>query len=159
MPSATSYPKRVLSEARKWKLSLVLPHQYLEQLPNKLRAGVLANVGTVLVFQLGGEDAETIAREIGLKNTALLTQLSRGEVWLKHATHGGPYHPRLPTPSPPTQKAERPHSSRTASATLSRATSSKPRSIGSSVHLRLGARPQRKNSTDGRVHSACCVGR
>jgi hypothetical protein len=80
------------------KLSLILAHQYLEQLPHKLRAGVLANVGSILAFQLSGEDAETIAREIGLKNKALLIQLSRGEVWLKHATHGGPYHPRLLEP-------------------------------------------------------------
>jgi TraM recognition site of TraD and TraG len=88
----------IVSEARKWKLSLILAHQYLEQLPHKLRAGVLANAGSILAFQLSGEDAEIISREIGLKNTALLTQLSRGEVWLKHATHGGPYHPRLLDP-------------------------------------------------------------
>jgi Helicase HerA, central domain len=88
----------ILSEARKWKLGLVLAHQFLEQLPPKLRAAVLANVGTLVAFQLGGEDAEVIAREIGLRDGASLTQLARGEVWIKHATYGGPYHPRLLDP-------------------------------------------------------------
>lgn len=44
----------ILSEARKWKLGLVLAHQFLEQLPPKLRAAVLANVGSIIAFQLGG---------------------------------------------------------------------------------------------------------
>ena len=90
----------ILSEARKWKLSLVLAHQFLEQLPPKLRAAVLGNVGTILAFQLAGDDAATIAREIGIKleNAELLTQLARGEVWMKHASYGGPYHPRLLEP-------------------------------------------------------------
>jgi hypothetical protein len=90
----------IVSEARKWKLSLVLAHQFLQQLPAKLRAGILANVGTIIAFQLGGDDSEVIAREIGLKreNAELLTQLSRGEVWTKHASYGGPHHPRLLEP-------------------------------------------------------------
>jgi hypothetical protein len=90
----------IVSEARKWKLSLVLAHQFLQQLPSNLRAGVLANVGSIVAFQLGGDDAEVIAREVGLKtdNADLLAQLSRGEVWAKHASYGGPYHPQLLEP-------------------------------------------------------------
>lgn len=90
----------IVSEARKWNLSLLLAHQYLEQLPPRLRAGILANIGTLVAFQLSGDDAEVIAREIGLKteNAELLTQLARGEVWIKHATYGGPHHPRLLEP-------------------------------------------------------------
>ena len=90
----------ILSEARKWGLGLVLAHQFLEQLPPKLRAAVLANVGSIIAFQLGADDADVIAREVGLKkeNADLLTQLSRGEVWMKHASYGGPYHPRLLEP-------------------------------------------------------------
>ena len=47
-------------------------------------------------FQLGADDADVIARELGLKkkNAGLLTHLSRGEVWMKHPTYGI-YHPRL----------------------------------------------------------------
>jgi hypothetical protein len=90
----------ILSEARKWGLGLVLAHQFLEQLPPKLRAAVLANVGSIIAFQLASEDADVIAREVGLKkeNADLLTQLSRGEVWVMHASYGGPYHPRLLDP-------------------------------------------------------------
>ena len=83
--------KDILSEARKWKLSLVLAHQFREQLPPKLRAAVLANVGSIVAFQTMGEDADSLAREIGLdKNADFLTQLSRGEVSVKHPTYGGP---------------------------------------------------------------------
>ena len=99
----------ILSEARKWKLGLVLAHQFLEQLPPKLRAAVLANVGSIIAFQLGGDDASVIRRELGLKRESadLLTQLSRGEVWMKHASYGGPYHPRLLDPSSPCQRPRR----------------------------------------------------
>jgi Helicase HerA, central domain len=90
--------KDILSEARKWQLSLLLAHQFRDQLPPKLRAAVLANVGTIVAFQTMGEDADSLAREIGLNNSDLLTQLRRGEVWIKHATYGGPYHPRLLPP-------------------------------------------------------------
>jgi hypothetical protein len=34
-----------------------------------------------------------MAAEVGLKSGAMLTQLSTGEVWAKHATYGGPYTP------------------------------------------------------------------
>ena len=51
----------ILSEARKWKLSLVLAHQFLLQLPEKLRAAVLANVGSIIAFQLAGADAQVMA--------------------------------------------------------------------------------------------------
>jgi len=97
---ATDTFSDILTEARKWGLSLVLAHQFLEQLPPKLRAAVLGNVGSIVAFQLAGDDAQAIAREIGLKkeNADLLTQLSRGEVWMKHASYGGPYHPRLLEP-------------------------------------------------------------
>ena len=55
----------ILSEARKWRLSLVLAHQFLGQLPVGLRQAVLGNVGSLISFRIGAEDAETIARELG----------------------------------------------------------------------------------------------
>jgi hypothetical protein len=88
----------IASEARKMKLGLVLGHQYLEQLPRKLRAAILGNVGSIVAFQLSGADADVIASELGLKSGDMLTQLSIGEVWAKHATLGGPYTPHLVPP-------------------------------------------------------------
>lgn len=56
----------ILSESRKWRLSLVLSHQHLSQLPIALRQGVLGNIGTMLAFRIGGEDAEALAMAFGL---------------------------------------------------------------------------------------------
>jgi hypothetical protein len=95
---ATDAFSDILSEARKWKLSLLLAHQFLQQLPLSLRSAVIANVGSIVAFQTMGEDADVLARELGLKNADHLTQLARGEVCARHPTFGGPYHPRLLEP-------------------------------------------------------------
>jgi hypothetical protein len=80
------------------KLGLVLGDQFLEQLPRRLRAAILGNVGSIVAFQLSGADSDIIAAVIGLKSGAMLTQLATGEVWAKHTTYGGPYTPRLLPP-------------------------------------------------------------
>lgn len=53
----------MLSEARKYGLSLVLAHQYVAQLDERIRTAVFGNVGTVIAFRVGVEDAEVLARE------------------------------------------------------------------------------------------------
>src|SRR5581483_6493140 len=53
----------ILSEARKYRLNLVLGHQYMEQLDEELRAAIFGNVGTIISFRLGASDATYIARE------------------------------------------------------------------------------------------------
>src|SRR4051812_31580893 len=56
----------ILSEARKYGLTLTVAHQYLEQLPDKLRAAVFGNVGSMLACRTGVSDAEIVAEQIGL---------------------------------------------------------------------------------------------
>ena len=53
-----------LSEARKYKLSLILAHQNLSQLPKELQASVLANCGVVSCFRVSREDAQIMAKEL-----------------------------------------------------------------------------------------------
>ncbi len=53
----------ILSEARKYGLSMILSHQYIEQLDEKIRAAVFGNVGTLISFRVGAEDAKYLARE------------------------------------------------------------------------------------------------
>lgn len=53
----------VLSEARKYGLSLTLAHQYIEQLDREIRAAVFGNVGTIIAFRTGAKDAQYLARE------------------------------------------------------------------------------------------------
>lgn len=53
----------ILSESRKYKLSLFLTHQYIEQLSEPVRNAIFGNVGTLITFRLGAEDASAIAKE------------------------------------------------------------------------------------------------
>jgi hypothetical protein len=55
----------VLSEARKYRLNLILAHQYLSQLDDELRDALFGNVGTLVAFELGACDAELVAQELG----------------------------------------------------------------------------------------------
>jgi hypothetical protein len=48
----------ILSEARKYKLNLIMAHQYMPQLTDQIREAVLGNVGTIGAFRIGAEDAE-----------------------------------------------------------------------------------------------------
>jgi hypothetical protein len=53
----------ILSEARKYRLSLVMAHQYVKQLDELVADAVFGNVGTMLVFRVGSADAEILAKE------------------------------------------------------------------------------------------------
>jgi hypothetical protein len=56
--------KDILSESRKYALSLTLAHQYLDQLPGELRSAVLNTAGTLVSFRIGYHDATQIVKEI-----------------------------------------------------------------------------------------------
>ncbi len=48
----------ILSEARKYRLSLTVAHQYIAQLEENIKNAVFGNVGSLAVFRVGAEDAE-----------------------------------------------------------------------------------------------------
>jgi hypothetical protein len=52
----------ILSEARKYKLSLTMAHQYIEQMSEEVRAAVFGNVGTIICFRVGPFDAEVLEK-------------------------------------------------------------------------------------------------
>lgn len=52
----------ILSEARKYKLSLTIAHQYIEQMSEEVRAAVFGNVGTIVSFRVGPFDAEVFEK-------------------------------------------------------------------------------------------------
>ena len=60
----------ILSEARKYRLCLILAHQYHEQLSPEIRAAVFGNVNTLISFRVGSKDAEALAAEFGTDATA-----------------------------------------------------------------------------------------
>ena len=57
----------ILSEARKYRLSLIMAHQYIAQLvtneSTKVRDAVFGNVGTIICFRVGAGDAEFLEKE------------------------------------------------------------------------------------------------
>ncbi|MEK7108819.1 MAG: type IV secretion system DNA-binding domain-containing protein, partial [Patescibacteria group bacterium] len=50
----------ILSEARKYKLNLLIAHQYVEQMEEEVRDAVFGNVGTTVAFRVGPFDAEVL---------------------------------------------------------------------------------------------------
>lgn len=53
----------ILSEARKYRLSLIVAHQYVAQLDEKVADAIFGNVGTIVSFRVGAGDAETLVKE------------------------------------------------------------------------------------------------
>jgi hypothetical protein len=81
---------KILSEARKWHLSIVLAHQFIDQIAESgLHAAVLGNCGTIVSFRIGAEDARIIARAIGAPESELIA-LSRGHAFVRTLRDGQP---------------------------------------------------------------------
>lgn len=53
----------ILSEARKYKLGLVMAHQFIAQLDEKIRDAVFGNVGSLAAFRVGSEDADFLEHQ------------------------------------------------------------------------------------------------
>ena len=62
---ATESFASILSEARKYRLSLTLAHQYLGQLNEQISNAVFGNVGTFLAFRVSEADASVLERQFG----------------------------------------------------------------------------------------------
>lgn len=60
---ATESFANILSEARKYRLDLILAHQYIAQLDETVKEAIFGNIGTFVVFRVGAEDAETLEKE------------------------------------------------------------------------------------------------
>ena len=74
----------MLSELRKYRLNLVLAHQFLAQLDKQVMESVLGNVGTLISFRVGVSDAEVLKEEFYPEITANdLVNLGTGDTYLK----------------------------------------------------------------------------
>ena len=62
---ATDSFATILSEARKYKLNLSMANQYIAQMPEEVRDAVFGNVGSILTFQVGFDDAEYLSQQFG----------------------------------------------------------------------------------------------
>lgn len=86
---ATSTFGNILSEARKYKLSLTVGHQYIAQLSQDIRSTVFGNVGTIMSFRVGPEDAGTLAKEFApVFSERDIVNLGVQEMYLKLSING-----------------------------------------------------------------------
>ena len=92
---ATDSFASILSEARKWRLSLVAANQTIAQLSDGLQHAVFGNAGTLIAFRVGSLDAKRLAAELGLASPATLTQTNNFHAWAKLMRDGAPMEPRL----------------------------------------------------------------
>lgn len=84
----------MVSELRKFRVSLVLAHQHLHQLEPAVRHAVLGNVGTLISFRIGPEDAHMLAREFEPVFIAQdLMNLANHDIYLKLMIEGTPSQP------------------------------------------------------------------
>ncbi len=60
---ATETFSEILSEARKYRLNLTLAHQYMGQLSSMIQKTVFGNVGSIVSFRVGADDAKALAEE------------------------------------------------------------------------------------------------
>lgn len=60
---ATNSFIKVLSEARKYRLNIMLANQYMAQIPEEVQKAILGNAGSILSFGVGAEDAEILYKE------------------------------------------------------------------------------------------------
>lgn len=92
----------ILSEARKYRLDLIMAHQYMEQLDEKVLAAVIGNVGTTVTYRVGSFDAEILAKEF--TPTFIeedLVNLPKFQVYLKLMIDGVASRPFSATTLPP----------------------------------------------------------
>ncbi|HSL83127.1 MAG TPA: type IV secretory system conjugative DNA transfer family protein [Thermoanaerobaculia bacterium] len=84
----------MLSELRKYRVGMVLANQYLGQLDHRLRDAVLGNVGTLISFRIGAQDAPLIARELAPKfESEDLISLPNHHIYLRLLIDGEPSKP------------------------------------------------------------------
>ena len=83
----------ILSEARKYRLNLILGHQYIGQLltetSTKVRDAIFGNVGTMIVFRVGATDAEFLEKELEPEfNPQDMINLPNYNIYLKLMVNG-----------------------------------------------------------------------
>lgn len=103
---ATESFATILSEARKYKLNLTMANQYIAQMPEEVRDAVFGNVGTLASFQVGFDDAETIAGQFGDEVTEPdLVSLPIGHTYARLLIDGMPTKTFSMTTFPPQELA------------------------------------------------------
>lgn len=78
----------ILSELRKYHVGFVMSGQFLAQIRPAVRAAIIGNVGTLIAFQVGHDDAGELAPVFDHQNIDTLTGLSRGQIAVRLTRSG-----------------------------------------------------------------------
>ncbi len=97
----------ILSEARKYKLNLIVANQYVEQMTEEVRAAVFGNVGTMIAFRVGAFDSELLEKEFSPYFLGEdLVNLGFAQIYLKLMIDGVSSRPFSAKTLPPLVKPE-----------------------------------------------------
>ncbi len=84
----------ILSEARKYKLSLCVAHQFIAQLQDNIRDAVFGNVGSIATFRVGAEDAKVLESQFAPRfNQKDIMNIENFNFYLKMLNGGVPVEP------------------------------------------------------------------
>jgi hypothetical protein len=84
----------ILSEARKYRLSLNIAHQFIAQLQESIRDSVFGNVGSMAVFRVGTEDAEFLQKQFDpIFTQSDIIKLENRNAYMKMLINGSPGKP------------------------------------------------------------------
>lgn len=84
----------ILSEARKYKLSLTIAHQFIAQLQEEIRDAVFGNVGNLAAFRVGQDDAEYLEKQFAPVFSAQdIAGIDNFNAFIKILLHGKPTEP------------------------------------------------------------------
>lgn len=84
----------ILSEARKYRLSLTLAHQYIAQIKDDIKDAVFGNVGSMAIFRVGPDDAKFLESQFSPTFTATdIMKIENRHAYLKMLVNGEPKKP------------------------------------------------------------------
>ncbi len=107
---ATESFVNILSEARKYRLDLILGHQYIAQMEETVRDAVFGNIGTLVAYRVGADDAEYLEKEFSPEFVAQdLVNLPSHQVYLKLIVDGVAGRPFSAETLPPFKPQEQSH--------------------------------------------------
>lgn len=94
----------ILSEARKYRLSLNIAHQFIAQLDESIKNAVFGNVGSMAIYRVGTEDAEFLVKQVAPVFTAAdIVNINNFNAYVRMLSGGRPARPFSMETLPPSK--------------------------------------------------------
>jgi hypothetical protein len=97
----------ILSEARKYRLSLVVAHQFMSQIPDFLQDAVIGTANTTVAFRCGATDARLLGKELDLDNHRRVKNLPNHHALARTVEGGMPGNTHEIATDPPRRPGKR----------------------------------------------------